>query len=152
MTQNTTDTQLLKAMDSTMSMDTVKASVKANLTSMAAATADNEMGLDQKSTSPDQKSNTGNHLASELLEKSTAMHSMAVPSSDAQSEADLASLPPLEGFGWKGLLWPEIGDLDLTVMEGNKEIKLVTYRWPVPSGEQRKGVVFLIHGYGAIAA
>lgn len=36
-------------------------------------------------------------------------------------------------------------------MEGDKEIKLNTFRWPVPSGEQRKGVVFLIHGYGAHA-
>lgn len=68
-----------------MSVETIKASVKPNMTSLAAAAAeDNEMGLDYKPSSPDQKSN-GNQLINELHEKSTAMHSQAVPSSDGES-------------------------------------------------------------------
>ena len=89
--------------------------------------------------------------ATELLtEKSTNYASQAVPTSDSESRVDLASLPPYDGFEWRGLLWPEVGNLDLTVMEGSKEIKLMNYRWAPTEGE-RKGVIFLIHGYGSCA-
>lgn len=30
-------------------------------------------------------------------------------------------------------------------------MKLKSYRYPVPEGKQRKGVVFYVHGYGAYA-
>jgi len=82
-------------------------------------------------------------------ENSTAYNTNAVPSDhdDDFSEQDLGSLPPLEGFEWRDLVFEEIDPLDLRVMHGREEIKLMTYRW-APANE-RKAVVFLLHGYGS---
>jgi len=47
--------------------------------------------------------------------------------------------------------FPEQNVLDLSVFQFGKPIKLKAYRYPVPVGKQRRGVVFYIHGYGAYA-
>lgn len=47
--------------------------------------------------------------------------------------------------------FPEENVLDLTVFQFGKPIKLKSYRYPVPVGKQRRGVIFYIHGYGAYA-
>ena len=60
-------------------------------------------------------------------------------------------MEPFDDFEWRGLLWPEIDPLDLPGRQLGKEIKLKNYRWP-PANNQRKGVVFIFHGYGSMAS
>jgi alpha-beta hydrolase superfamily lysophospholipase len=45
--------------------------------------------------------------------------------------------------------WPETDPLSLKVTQDGEEISLMTYRYPVPEGKNRKGVIFYIHGFGA---
>jgi len=47
------------------------------------------------------------------------------------------------------VLWPETDALRLRVEQDDEEITLMTYRYPVPEGTDRKGVVFYIHGFGS---
>lgn len=39
--------------------------------------------------------------------------------------------------------------MKLKVEQDGEEIALMTYRYPVPEGVARKGIVFYIHGFGA---
>lgn len=45
--------------------------------------------------------------------------------------------------------WPETDVLKLRVEQDDEEIPLMTYRYPVQAGTDRKGVIFYIHGYGS---
>lgn len=45
--------------------------------------------------------------------------------------------------------WPEEDILGLKVEQDGVEVKLHTYRFPVPESVNRKGVVFYVHGLGA---
>ncbi len=45
--------------------------------------------------------------------------------------------------------WPETDPLKLRVEQDGEEVVLMTYRYPVPKGTQRKGLVFYFHGFGA---
>lgn len=88
-------------------------------------------------------------------EQSTAINTHALPSDydEDQSTLDLASLPPLEGFEFRDLLWQQVDVMDLKVVDKNgKEVKLMTYRWQPDQPDQAKGIIFMIHGYGANAA
>ena len=87
-----------------------------------------------------------------LYEQLTACHTNAVTSlSDDELEIDLASMAPLEGFEWRGLVFPEIDCLDLPVQQYGRTIQLKSYRWPVPADKSTKGVIFMLHGYGSCA-
>lgn len=57
-------------------------------------------------------------------------------------------MAPLKVYedGLFAVIWPEIDVLDLPTISQGKEIKLMSYRWP--AANQRKGVVFIFHGYG----
>ena len=44
---------------------------------------------------------------------------------------------------------PESDPLNLQVVSSGRKLHLQTYRFPVPSGVERKGVIFFVHGYGA---
>ena len=82
--------------------------------------------------------------------RSTAFNTNAAPSSDGVSEqedVDFASMSPLEGFEWRGLEWPDQNCLELPVTQYGKEIKLKAMRWP--AANERRGVVFILHGYGS---
>ncbi len=46
--------------------------------------------------------------------------------------------------------WTEYDPLKLVVKEEDEEdVHLMTYRYAVPDGVQRKGIIFFIHGFGA---
>ncbi len=45
--------------------------------------------------------------------------------------------------------WPEVDTLKLRVEQDGEPVTLMTYRYPVPEGVKRIGVVFYIHGFGA---
>lgn len=45
--------------------------------------------------------------------------------------------------------WPETDNLNLRVMQDDEEITLMTYRYPVPEGTARKGIIFYLHGFGS---
>jgi hypothetical protein len=48
------------------------------------------------------------------------------------------------------LKFPECESMDIKVKSKKGiEYKLVTYRYPVPEGIERKGIIFYIHGYGS---
>ena len=79
----------------------------------------------------------------------TTYNTGAVNSEDGQSELDLASLPPLEGYNFRGLVFEETDVVDLSVEHNGKAVKLMSYRW-APENE-RKGVIFMLHGYGSCA-
>ena len=79
----------------------------------------------------------------------TLYNTDAVNSEDGQSELDLASLPPLEGYNFRGLVFEETDVVDLSVEHNGKAVKLMSYRW-APENE-RKGVIFMLHGYGSCA-
>mmetsp|Transcript_11543 Transcript_11543/g.14538 ORF Transcript_11543/g.14538 Transcript_11543/m.14538 type:complete len:104 (+) Transcript_11543:161-472(+) len=64
-----------------------------------------------------------------LSKVQTAFNTNAVPSDDGRSELDLTSLPPLEGYEFRGLLFDEVDPLDLHVQHDGQEVKLMTYRW-----------------------
>ena len=89
-----------------------------------------------------------------LTNKSTAINTEAVPSPErclSETETDICDMEPFDDFEWRGLLWPEIDPLDLPGRQLGKEIKLKNFRWP-PANNQRKGVVFIFHGYGSMAS
>ncbi len=44
--------------------------------------------------------------------------------------------------------YPQEDVLDLEVMQFGQPIKLKNYRYPIPEGQTRRGVVFYLHGYG----
>ena len=53
---------------------------------------------------------------------------------------------------FEGLVWPEIDVFDLDRYQDDKKIHLRTFRWRADTNggkAQRKGVVFMLHGYGA---
>ena len=77
---------------------------------------------------------------------STNFNTNAAPSEFGLSIAEMA---PIEGYDFRGLKWPEIDALDLRTNHNGKEVKLASYRWPAV--EQRKGVIFMLHGYGSCA-
>ena len=58
-------------------------------------------------------------------------------------------MPPIEGFEWRGVLFPEIDCLDLRATQNGSEIRLRSYRWPPAASKGRRGVVFMMHGYGS---
>ena len=89
--------------------------------------------------------------------RSTAFNTNASPSEgahyfDDDISVDLAQMDPIEGYEWRGVLFPEIDCLDLTAMQNGKEIKLRSYRWPPAVETERKAVVFMMHGYGSCCA
>ena len=45
--------------------------------------------------------------------------------------------------------WPETDFLKLRVYQDDEEVTLMTYRYPVPQGVERKGIVFYLHGFGS---
>ena len=46
-------------------------------------------------------------------------------------------------------IFPELDPLDLRVKQGNKEIKLMTYRYPPSANfKESKGIIFYLHAYG----
>jgi alpha-beta hydrolase superfamily lysophospholipase len=45
--------------------------------------------------------------------------------------------------------WPETDNLKLRVIQDDEEIPIMTYRYPVPEGTVRKGIVFFLHGFGS---
>ncbi len=45
--------------------------------------------------------------------------------------------------------WPEVDPLKLRSTQDDEEITLMTYRYPVPMGKERKGIIFYIHGFGS---
>jgi hypothetical protein len=44
--------------------------------------------------------------------------------------------------------FPEQNVINLPVISFGDKVNLMAYRYPVPQGIERKGVVFYIHGYG----
>lgn len=65
---------------------------------------------------------------------------------DSQSEA----IDP-DNFEWRGVVFPELDCLDLRAIQNGKEITMRAYRWPAANNE-RKAVVFMMHGYGSCCA
>ena len=44
--------------------------------------------------------------------------------------------------------YTEYNPVDVIVKDDNKDIKLATYRYHVPEGAEKKGVLFFVHGFG----
>ena len=84
--------------------------------------------------------------------KSTAYNTTAdISLMDIDEDDDPKNDPmvPYPDFNWKTTVYPESNVVDLAVQQYGKTIQLSTYRW-APKNE-RKGVVFYIHGYGSFA-
>ena len=106
------------------------------------------------------KSSQGSSDDCQLLvkssEKSTKYNTNA-PSSANDSLMDIGEdeeekferdlMTPYPDFDWQKAVYPESNVVDLPVEQNGKTIHLKAYRWP-PKNE-RKAVVFYIHGYGS---
>ena len=58
-------------------------------------------------------------------------------------------MDPLEGFDWEKERFPEQDVVSLPVKQYGRTIHLKSYRYPVPAGTTKKGVIFCVHGYGS---
>ena len=103
----------------------------------------------------EQDSDEDNQLVNNRTKCSTtAICTQAVSSSDEvsqNSEQEKAPITVASVYenGLFAVVWPEQDILDLPVISQGKQIKLMSYRWPAANNNgQRKGVVFILHGYG----
>ena len=85
--------------------------------------------------------------------RSTAMNTNVFNTEydSGSQQLDVADMTPLKGYEQclDLMTWPETDVIDLPVISQGKQVKLKSYRWPAEN--ERKGVVFLFHGYGSHA-
>ena len=95
--------------------------------------------------------NKAQHQEESFSNKHTAFNTNA-PTSNEESENDDVELEtkPLDGYVFRGMDFPEADPLDLRITTNGEEVKLMSYRWPAEG--DRKGVIFMYHGYGSCAA